>query len=245
MLQYCSFKAENITKQQKCWELWQYAWRHRLQLGLDCDRKFPIQLFYNPCMLYYRWRKLKNTRGSEFWEGPGDLGKIFVSFIHDWVSKLSILQTMDKLHIFTLRVWGSKPACLCFAPILLWDQLREWVYIIIYYTYIKYINSKFSALLKSFLVNFKPVFKNINFDRLTVLFVRGKRLGTGLQGLLRISGCRPVNTLVIFISLAWTDDMRVAWTLINVFDLALLIVDRFQFRESALSKSQGAFVGKS
>jgi hypothetical protein len=50
MLQYYSFKAENIAKQQKCWELWQYAWRHRLQLGLDCDvRKFPIQLFYNPC----------------------------------------------------------------------------------------------------------------------------------------------------------------------------------------------------
>jgi hypothetical protein len=49
MLQYYSFKAENIAKQQKCWELWQYTWRHRLQLGLDCDvRKFPIQLFYNP-----------------------------------------------------------------------------------------------------------------------------------------------------------------------------------------------------
>ena len=131
---------------------------------------------------------------------------------------------MNKLHIFTLRVWGSKPACLCFA-ILLWDQFREWVYIIIYYTY-KYINSKFLALLKSFLVNFKPVFKNINFDRLTVLFVRVKRLGTGLQGLLRISGCRPVNTLVIFISLAWTDDMRIAWTLINGFDIALLIACR-------------------
>jgi hypothetical protein len=39
----------NIAKQQKCRELWQYTWRHRLQLGLDCDvRKFPIQLFYNP-----------------------------------------------------------------------------------------------------------------------------------------------------------------------------------------------------
>jgi hypothetical protein len=49
MLQYYSFKAENIAKQQKCWELWQYVWRHRLQLGLDCDvRKFPIQLFYSP-----------------------------------------------------------------------------------------------------------------------------------------------------------------------------------------------------
>jgi hypothetical protein len=49
MLQYYSFKAENIAKQQKCRELWQYAWRHRLQLGLDCDvRKFPTQLFYNP-----------------------------------------------------------------------------------------------------------------------------------------------------------------------------------------------------
>jgi hypothetical protein len=41
LLQYYSFKAENIAKQQKCRELWQYAWRHRLQLCLDCDvRKF-------------------------------------------------------------------------------------------------------------------------------------------------------------------------------------------------------------
>jgi hypothetical protein len=46
MLQYYSFKAENIAKQQKCWELWQYTWRHRLQLGLDCDvRKFPTSYF--------------------------------------------------------------------------------------------------------------------------------------------------------------------------------------------------------
>jgi hypothetical protein len=38
MIQYYSFKAENIAKQQKCREvIEQYAWRHRLQLGLDCD----------------------------------------------------------------------------------------------------------------------------------------------------------------------------------------------------------------
>jgi hypothetical protein len=43
MLQYYSFKAENIAKQQKCW---QYAWRHRWQLGLDCDvRKFLSSYF--------------------------------------------------------------------------------------------------------------------------------------------------------------------------------------------------------
>jgi hypothetical protein len=36
MLQYYSFKAENIAKQQKCRELWQYTRRHTLQLGLDC-----------------------------------------------------------------------------------------------------------------------------------------------------------------------------------------------------------------
>jgi hypothetical protein len=45
ILQYYSFKAENIAKQQKCWELWQYAWRHILQLDLECDvRKFTVIL---------------------------------------------------------------------------------------------------------------------------------------------------------------------------------------------------------
>jgi hypothetical protein len=62
MLQYYSFKAENIAKQQKCWELWQYAWRHKLQLGLDCDvRKFPIQLFYNPW-----YKEAKNFKNLMF-----------------------------------------------------------------------------------------------------------------------------------------------------------------------------------
>jgi hypothetical protein len=47
MLQYYYFKAENIAKQQKCWELW--TSQIATTVGLDCDvRKFPIQLFYNP-----------------------------------------------------------------------------------------------------------------------------------------------------------------------------------------------------
>jgi hypothetical protein len=47
MLQlYYSFKAENIAKQQKCRELWQYAWRHRLQLDLDCDVSYSVLSIY-------------------------------------------------------------------------------------------------------------------------------------------------------------------------------------------------------
>jgi hypothetical protein len=60
MLQYYSFKAANTAKQQKCRELWQYTWRHRLKPGLDCDvRKFPIQLFYNP-WYHLLWAKRRN-----------------------------------------------------------------------------------------------------------------------------------------------------------------------------------------
>jgi hypothetical protein len=58
MLQYYSFKAENIAKQQKCWELWQYTWRHKLQLGLDCDvmqevsYPFILQSMMLPSMIF-------------------------------------------------------------------------------------------------------------------------------------------------------------------------------------------------
>ena len=68
MLQYLYyFKVENIAKQQKCRELWQYTWRHRLQLGLDCDvRKFPIQLFYNPWYYF----AINNTHNYCNWNWP-------------------------------------------------------------------------------------------------------------------------------------------------------------------------------
>jgi hypothetical protein len=52
MLQYYSFKAENIAKQQKCWELWQYAWRHVFQQGWVNDvTEFPIQNFILQSMI--------------------------------------------------------------------------------------------------------------------------------------------------------------------------------------------------
>jgi hypothetical protein len=102
MLQYYSFKAENIAKQQKCWELWQCAWRHRLQLGLDCDvRKFPIQLFYNPCTdSWHLCEKSQPTLYRKSWVFSGYSGFLPQGMLTGWVG---IIPLTDPSTVAVLR----------------------------------------------------------------------------------------------------------------------------------------------
>jgi hypothetical protein len=65
MLQYYSFKAESMAKQQKCRELWQYAWRHRLQPGCFCLRQLESYPFILLSMVKVtHWNSMQGCVGS-------------------------------------------------------------------------------------------------------------------------------------------------------------------------------------